>query len=162
MEPVIPDFATLKETIDKNPKWQEKVEALQRIEAAIKSHPDTFSTIQEAVIQYSMLVSRDYKVANINLLKASYSIAHTVIESCGAGPRACRPVIEFCVSKIHDKKIGSDMSSLLSCIAECIGPSAVFDIVCLYILLINRFVLLWKRVRLLCSRMLFCSISTPC
>ena len=103
------------------------MEALQHIESAIKSNPEAFSTIQEAVIQFTLLVSKDFKVANVNLLKACYSIAHTVIQLCGAGPRACKPVIDFCVSRLHDKKIGSDLSDLLSCIAEHIGPNAVFD-----------------------------------
>lgn len=140
MESAIPDFTKYKETIDTNPKWQEKVEALQHIEETIKSHPDSFSTIQEAVIQFTLLVSKDYKVANINLLKASYSIARTTIQLCGAGPRACKPVIEFCVSKLHDKKIGSDLGELLSCIAERIGPNSVFETVCNQTLVTTRFV----------------------
>ena len=138
------------------------MEALQQIENAIKSRPDSFSTIQEAVIQFTLLVSKDYKVANINLLKASYSIARTVIQLCGAGPRACKPVIEFCVSKIHDKKIGSDLSELLSCIAERIGPNSVFDTVCNQTLVMTpRSVPLWNQVRFPSNKTPFCSSSIP-
>ena len=138
------------------------MEALQQIENAIKSRPDSFSTIQEAVIQFTLLVSKDYKVANINLLKASYSIARTVIQLCGAGPRACKPVIEFCVSKLHDKKIGSDLSELLSCIAERIGPNSVFDtVVCSQTLVTLRFGPSWNPARFPSNKTPFCSFSIP-
>ena len=91
----------------------------------------SFSHIQEAVVEYAALISNNFKASNINLLKGSYSIARCVIQHCGAGPRACSKVIDFCVLKIHDKKIGSELSSLLLDIAGKIGPNAVIDAVIL-------------------------------
>lgn len=76
-------------------------------------------------MQYAMLFSKDFKAANMNILKAAFSIARTVIASCNAGPRACQPVILAALAKIHDKKLGSELFALLSVIAEKIGPDAV-------------------------------------
>ena len=76
-------------------------------------------------MQYAMLFSKDFKAANMNILKAAFSIAKTVISSCNAGPRACQPVILAALAKIHDKKLGSELFTLLSVIAEKIGPDAV-------------------------------------
>lgn len=117
--------------IQASSKWQDKVEAMQQLCAFIEKNPDSFSQIQEAAIEYAALISNNFKASNINLLKGSYSIARCVIQHCGAGPRACSKVIDFCVLKIHDKKIGPELSSLLLDIAEKIGPNAVIDAVIL-------------------------------
>lgn len=131
MERVCPDFTKWNEVIQESSKWQDKVETMQQLCAFIEKNPDSFSQIQEAAIEYAALISNNFKASNINLLKGSYSIARCVIQHCGAGPRACSKVIDFCVLKIHDKKIGPELSSLLLDIAEKIGPNAVIDAVIL-------------------------------
>ena len=120
-----PDFASVNKVVSANEKWQDTVEALGRFEKFIQENPSSFSKSQEAVVQYAMLFSKDFKAANMNILKAAFSIAKIVISSCGAGPRACQPVILAALAKIHDKKLGSELFALLSVIAEKIGPDAV-------------------------------------
>lgn len=114
----------------KCPKWQDKVDVLQRFEEYIRSHASSFNGYQEAVVQYCMLFSKDFKVANINLLKAVYSVIKCIAEVCGMGPRTCRPVVESCVSKLHDKKLNAELCSLLALISEKVGPGTVLSIVC--------------------------------
>ena len=125
MERVYPEFASMNETVNSNPKWQEKVEVLNRFEQFIKNNSQQFANSQEAVIQYVIIFSKDFKAANINILKAAFSIAQTVIAHCNAGPRTCLPVINAAIAKLHDKKITKEMEELLSTISEKIGPNKV-------------------------------------
>ena len=111
--------------ITTSPKWQEKVEGMQQLCDFISTHSESFTHIQEAVISYAALVSNGFKASNINLLKGAYFIAKCIIVHCGAGPRACGVLIDSCVTKIHDKKVGPDLSLLLLDICEKIGPNAV-------------------------------------
>ena len=130
MERVYPDFASMNETVNSNPRWQEKVEALDRFEQFIKNNSEQFANSQEAVIQYVIIFSRDFKAANINILKTAFSIAQTVIAYCNAGPRTCLPVINAAIAKLHDKKVTKEMEELLSTISEKIGPNkVVFQVV---------------------------------
>ena len=122
---VYSDFSSMNETVTSNPKWQDKVEVLEQFNKYIETHQSSFSSNQEAVIQYVMVFSKDFKAANINILKTALGILKTIISYCGAGPRACQPVISVCLSKVHDKKLGPDVTSLLSTVAEKIGPNAV-------------------------------------
>ena len=124
---VYSDFSSMNETVNSNPKWQDKVEVLEQFNKYIETHQSSFSSNQEAVIQYVMIFSKDFKAANINILKTALVILKTIISCCGAGPRACQPVISACVSKVHDKKLGPDIISLLSTIAEKIGPDTVMN-----------------------------------
>ena len=117
----------MNETVTSNPKWQDKVEVLEQFNKYIETHQSSFSSNQEAVIQYVMIFSKDFKAANINILKTALVILKTIISCCGAGPRACQPVISACLSKVHDKKLGPDIISLLSTIAEKIGPDTVMN-----------------------------------
>ena len=96
----------MNETVTSNPKWQDKVEVLEQFNKYIETHQSLFSSNQEAVIQYVMVFSKDFKAANINILKTALGILKTIISYCGAGPRACQPVISACLSKVHDKKLG--------------------------------------------------------
>ena len=138
MEKVYPDFTKCNEIITTSPKWQEKVEAMQQVCDFISSHPESFTHIQEAVISYASLISNVFKATNINLLKGAYSIVKCIIVNCGAGPRACSAVIDSCVSKIHDKKLGPDMCLLLLDISEKISPNAVINSVPMWIVIHTR------------------------
>lgn len=97
------------------------------MEETISKDPSLFVGKQEAILSFILLFSKDFKVANMNLLKAAFSLTSTLISVCGAGPKACAPIIESCVSKIHDKKLGDDVSSLLCLLCEKIGPNAVIS-----------------------------------
>lgn len=110
-----------------NPKWQEKVEALSTFESFIKQNPSIFKGKQEAVLQFIFLFSKDFKVANMNILKSAFSLSLSLITICGAGPKACQPIVESCIAKIHDKKLGGDLSSLICVICEKVGPNAVLS-----------------------------------
>ena len=95
------------------------------MEEFISKNSSTLNGKQEAVLSFILLFTRDFKVANMNILKSAYSLTLALISSCGAGPNACKPIIESCISKIHDKKLNSDLTSLLSAMCEKIGPTAV-------------------------------------
>lgn len=125
MERLYPDFSSMNETVTSNPKWQDKVEALGKLEQFIQTNASLFAKSQDAVIQYVMVFSKDFKAANINILKSAFSIAKTTISCCNAGFRACQPVIIGAISKIHDKKLNAELAELLSTIAEKIGPNKI-------------------------------------
>ena len=103
------EFNGLSEVIMKSPKWQEKVDALSTFESYIQKNASLFKGKQESVIQFILLFSKDFKVANMNLLKAAFSLASTIISCCGAGPKACSSIIDSCVAKIHDKKLNGEL-----------------------------------------------------
>lgn len=124
---VYPEFETLSETILTNPKWQDKVEAIKTLEDFVSSSASLFKGKQEAMLLFILLFTKDFKVANMNILKSAFSLSSTLISVCGAGPKACKPIIESSVSKIHDKKLNSDLTALLSTICEKIGPSSVIS-----------------------------------
>lgn len=127
MKTIYPEFNGLSEVIMKSPKWQEKVDALSTFESYIQKNASLFKGKQESVIQFILLFSKDFKVANMNLLKAAFSLASTIISCCGAGPKACSPIIDSCVAKIHDKKLNGELMSLLSLISEKISPNTVIS-----------------------------------
>lgn len=108
------------------------MEALSTFESFIKQNPSTFKGKQEAVLQFILLFSKDFKVANMNLLKSAFSLSSSLITTCGAGPKACQAIVESCIAKIHDKKLGGDLSSLICVICEKVGPNAVLSQVCLF------------------------------
>ena len=132
MERLYPDFSSMNEIVTSNPKWQDKVEALGKLEQFIQTNASLFAKSQEAVIQYVMVFSKDFKAANINILKSAFSIAKTTISCCNAGFRSCQPVIIGAISKIHDKKLNAELAELLSTIAEKIGPNKIVTQVILH------------------------------
>ena len=93
----------MKDIIDKDPNWKEKVKAMDEFAQFIKSMGKQHAASKEAAIVFAMSFSRNFKAANINILKCSLECVKTIIEACGAGPRmvstittALLPKVPFC------------------------------------------------------------------
>lgn len=95
-----PDFGSKKEMIDNEPKWQDKVKALEEIIQFIKDNAKDKFEYSEACIVYGISFSKEFKVANINFVKGSINCIRTVAETCGIGPRMADRVVSGLLPKV--------------------------------------------------------------
>ena len=93
----------MKDIIDKDPNWKEKVKAMDEFAQFINSTGKQHAARKEAAIVFATSFSRNFNAANINILKCSLECVKTIIEACGAGPRmvstittALLPKVPFC------------------------------------------------------------------
>lgn len=95
-----PEFNAKKEIIDTEPKWQEKVKALEEIVQFIKDNAKNKFEYSEAAIVYGLSFSKEFKAANINFVKGSIDCIKGVMETCGIGPRMAERVIVGLIPKV--------------------------------------------------------------
>ena len=94
----------MKETLDNNPKWQDKVQAINLFIQFLRSEGKQHSDCGESVIVFAKHFSKDFKAANMNILKCSLDCVKAAIETCGAGPRTCGSVVVGLVPKVRLKR----------------------------------------------------------
>lgn len=97
-----PQFNTAKETIDTNPKWQEKVQAMNNITQFIRDNAKNQFQISEPSIIYALSFSKEFKAANMNICKCSLDCIKGVTETCGIGPRVADRVISSLIPKVFN------------------------------------------------------------
>lgn len=90
----------MKETIDTDPDWKNKVSAVNSFAQFMKDSGKQYSTHKEAAIMFAMSFSRNFKAANINILKCSLECVKSIVESCGAGPHTVSTVTAALLPKV--------------------------------------------------------------
>lgn len=94
----------MKETLDNNPKWQDKVQAVNLFIQFLRSEGSNHSECGESAIVFAKHFSKEFKAANMNILKCCLDCVKAAIETCGAGPRACGSVVVGLVPKVCVKR----------------------------------------------------------
>ena len=90
----------MKETIDTDPDWKNKVRAVNSFAQFMKDAEKEYSTYKEAAIMFAMSFSRNFKAANINILKCSLECVKSIVESCGAGPHTVSTITAALIPKV--------------------------------------------------------------
>ena len=95
-----PTFVSKKEIIDTDPKWQEKVKAMTEITEFIKENGKDNYDISEPSIIYILSFSKEFKAANMNIVKCSLDCIKSVVETCGVGPRIVERIVTSLIPKV--------------------------------------------------------------
>lgn len=121
-----PGWDTIKTQLE-SAKWQDKVEALGKIGEVIKERT-AGGEYSGAVVIYLKAKTTGFKISNINILKAVISCANDVASATGAtkfSKPAAWELIKALGDKFSDKKMAELVSSLLTGLAEAVGPGFV-------------------------------------
>ena len=73
---------------------------MKLFETFFKNNGSKFPECGEPVILFCKYFSKDFKAANMNIVKTALECTQSTIESCGAGPRICRTVISDLIPKV--------------------------------------------------------------
>lgn len=95
----------MKETLESNPKWQDKVQAINLFTQFLQSKGKEHSDSGEFVVVFAKHFSKDFKAPNMNILKCSLDCVKAAIETCGAGPRTCSSVVVSLVPKVGVQRV---------------------------------------------------------
>ena len=96
--------------------------------------------ISEPSIIYILSFSKEFKAANMNIVKCSLDCIKNVVETCGVGPRIVERIVTSLIPKvyifkkihdqIHDRKLGNDCSELILLMGEQVGLSPIVSSLC--------------------------------
>ena len=81
-------------------KWQEKVKAMTEIAEFIKENGKDNFDISEPSIIYILSFSKEFKAANMNIVKCSLDCIKSVVETCGVGPRIVERIVTSLIPKV--------------------------------------------------------------
>lgn len=109
-------------------KWQEKVEALSAIEKRLlelESSGGSSAQFSAALVKYIASTSSNFKISNINILKATIQTSCAAVKCSGPGGKFSRAaaweLIKNLGDKLSDKKTKDAVQALLSAMGEMIG-----------------------------------------
>lgn len=108
-------------------KWQEKVEALASIEKRVLELENDGGTAQfsAALVKYISATSANFKISNINILKATIQTCSAAVQSSGPGGKFSRAagweILKNLGDKLSDKKTKDAVQGLLTAMGDTIG-----------------------------------------
>ena len=73
---------------------------MKSFETFLKNNGSKFPEGGEPVILFCKYFSKDFKAANMNIVKTALECTQSTVESCGAGPRICRMVVSDLIPKV--------------------------------------------------------------
>ena len=112
------DFGKLKMTVETSPKWQEKVEAMNTFSKFIKENGKGREAQNEAIVVYANSLSKDFKAANMNILKCCLDCIRCTAEVCGIGPRVAKSIMLSLVPKVSGFRCLQRRSMIASWVAR--------------------------------------------
>ncbi len=108
-------------------KWQEKVDGIGLIKTFAESNEIEYKTLASCVTYFGQNTS-NYKISNINVLKALIECFSVLLKSCKDG-KSCRSIIlklcDIVADKFGDKKIQSSVEDMLDAARIAVGTPLV-------------------------------------
>ena len=95
-------------------KWQEKVEAMGNFSKFVKEHGQSDQRTSEAIVVYANSLSKDFKAANMNILKCGLECVERAAEVCGIGPRVAKSIMLSLIPKVCASVLVSCRSTTVS------------------------------------------------
>lgn len=123
----IENWATSFQELATSAKWQEKVDALGVVSQAIQSQ-EAGGQFSAALVVYLQGTNSNFKISNINILKAVIQTACAAAQFVGTtkfNKSAAWILLREFGDKLSDKKTSGLVCSLLTGLAEAINPSYV-------------------------------------